>query len=135
MYNSLYLFIEVCPVCAIPRSKLKQFLQVDAGFGLLISFFYCFFSSGFCAATDVQAFTSELKNKLSTKCQGKAESDFTLAVKEICEEYDDKGTDKEDFMPYIDDGKSRSCIDESLKDSVEKVQFTKNDKIQATNES
>ena len=39
-------------------------------------------------------------------------------------------------MPEIDDGKSRSCIDESLKDSAEKVQFTKNDKIQeATNES
>ena len=28
-------------------------------------------------------------------------------------------------MPDIDDGKSRSCIDESLKDSAEKVQFTK----------
>ena len=37
--------------------------------------------------------------------------------------------DKE-FMPDIDDGKSRSCIDERLKDSVEKVQFTKSDKIQ-----
>ena len=33
-------------------------------------------------------------------------------------------------MPEIDDGKSRSCIDESLKDYVEKVQFTKNYKIQ-----
>ena len=32
----------------------------------------------------------------------------------------DKGTDKEEFMLEIDDGKSRSCIDESLKDSVEK---------------
>ena len=50
-------------------------------------------------------------------------------MKEICEEYDDKGTEKEDFMPDIDDGKSRSCIDESLKDSIEKVQFTKNNKI------
>ena len=38
-------------------------------------------------------------------------------------------------MPEIDDGKSRSCIDQSLKDSAEKVQFTKNDKIQeATDE-
>ena len=38
-------------------------------------------------------------------------------------------------MPQIDDGKSISCIDERLKDSVEKVQFTKNDKIQeATDE-
>ena len=39
-------------------------------------------------------------------------------------------------MPEIDDGKSRSCIHEILKDSADKVQFTKNDKIQeATNES
>ena len=38
-------------------------------------------------------------------------------------------------MPNIDDRKSRSCIDESLKDYVEKVQFTKNDKIQATDAS
>ena len=38
-------------------------------------------------------------------------------------------------MPDIDDGKSRSCIDEILKDYAEKVQFTKNDKIQeATDE-
>ena len=95
-------------------------LQVDAGFGLLISFFYCFFCNGFYAATDVQAFTSELKNKLSSKCRGKAETDFTLAVKEICEEYDDKGTEKEDFMPEIDDRKSRSCIDEILKDFTNK---------------
>ena len=28
-------------------------------------------------------------------------------------------------MPEIDDGKSRSCIDESLKDSAKKVQFIK----------
>ena len=69
-------------------------LQVDAGFGLLISFLYCFFCSGFCASTDVHAFTSELKNKLSAKCRGNFEIDFTWAVKEICEEYDDKGTDK-----------------------------------------
>ena len=90
------------------------------GFGLLISFFYCFFCSGFYAATDVQEFTSKLKNKLSAKCRGKDETEFTLAVKEICEEYDDKGIEKEDFMPENDDGKSRSCIDESLKDSMNK---------------
>ena len=51
-------------------------------------------------------------------------------MKETCEDYDDKGIDKEDFIPNIDDGKYRSCIDESLKDSIEKVHFTKNDKIQ-----
>ena len=40
-------------------------------------------------------------------------------MKEICEEYDDKGTKEEEFMPEIVDGKSRSCIDEILKDSVD----------------
>ena len=40
------------------------------------------------------------------------------------------------FFTYLGFNKSRSCIDEILKDSAEKVQFTKNDKIQeATNES
>ena len=62
---------------------------------------------------------------MSSKCRGNFEIDFTWAVKEIFEEYDDKGKEKEEFMPVIDDGKSRSCIDESLKDSTEKVQFTK----------
>ena len=39
-------------------------------------------------------------------------------------------------MLEIDDGKTKSCIDEILKDFAEKVQFTKNDKIQeATDES
>ena len=51
-------------------------------------------------------------------------------VKELCEEYDDTGKKKEDFMPENDDGKSISCIHESLKNFVEKVQFTKKDKIQ-----
>ena len=64
------------------------------------------------------------------KCQEKDETDFTRALKEICEEYDDKGTEKEDFMPDIDDGKYISCIAERLKDSIDKVQFTKNHKIQ-----
>ena len=86
----------------------------------MISFFYCFFCTGFCVATDVQEFTSELKNKLPVKCPGKAETDFTLAVKDICEEYDDKGKKKEDFVPEIDGEKYRSCIDESLKDYANK---------------
>ena len=108
-------------------------LQVDAGFGSLISFFIASFVV---VSVLLLTFTSELKNKLSAKCWGKDETEFTWAVKEICEEYDDKGIDKEDFMPDIDDGKSRSCIDERLKDSAEKVQFTKNDKIQeATDDS
>ena len=59
-------------------------------------------------------------NKIDDMGVDNSKTDFTLAVKEICEEYDDKGTQKEDFMPEIDDGKSRSCIDESLKDRMNK---------------
>ena len=84
----------------------------------MISFFYCIFCCGFYVVSDIQAFTSELKNKLATKCRGKAKTDFTQVVKEIHEEYDDKGTEKEEFIPDIDDGKSKSCIDESLKDWI-----------------
>ena len=53
-------------------------------------------------------------NKIDDMGVDNVETDFTLVVKEICEEYDDKGTEKQDFMPEIDDGKSRSCIDESI---------------------
>ena len=42
-------------------------------------------------------------------------------MKYICEEYDDKGTEKQKFIPKIDDGKSRLYINESSKDSTEKV--------------
>ena len=42
-------------------------------------------------------------------------------MKEICEEYDDKGTEKEEFIPEIDDGKSRLYINESSMDYAEKV--------------
>ena len=38
-------------------------------------------------------------NKIDDMGVDNAETDFTLAVKEICEEYDDKGTEKEDLMP------------------------------------
>ena len=53
-------------------------------------------------------------NKIDDMGVDHAKTDFTMAMKEICEEYYDKGTKKEDFMPDIDDGKSRSCIDESI---------------------
>lgn len=85
---------------------------------------------GFCAPTDVQAFTADLKIKLSAKCRGKAESDFTRAVKEICKAFDEKDTEKQEFIPEIDNVKARLCIDERSKESVEKVQLTKDDKIQ-----
>ena len=46
-------------------------------------------------------------NKIDDMGFDNAETDFNMVVKEICEEYDDKGTQKEDFMLEIDDGKSR----------------------------
>ncbi|KAI3453268.1 hypothetical protein Pfo_009931 [Paulownia fortunei] len=42
----------------------------------------------FVAPADIQAFTSEAKNKLSARCQGKTVRYFAQAVKEICEEFD-----------------------------------------------
>ena len=56
----------------------------------------------------------ETINKIDDMGVDNVENEFTLEVKEICEEYDDKGTEKEAIMPDIDDGKSRSCIDESI---------------------
>lgn len=43
----------------------------------------------FVAPADIQAFTSESKNKLSARCQGKTVKYFAQAVKEICEEFDE----------------------------------------------
>ncbi|KAL3502244.1 hypothetical protein ACH5RR_036693 [Cinchona calisaya] len=42
----------------------------------------------FVAPADIQAFTSEAKNKLSARCQGKKVKYFTQAVREICEEFE-----------------------------------------------
>ncbi|KAL9166859.1 hypothetical protein ABFS82_05G058700 [Erythranthe guttata] len=42
----------------------------------------------FVAPADIQAFTSESKNKLTTRCQGKTVRFFAKAVKEICEEFE-----------------------------------------------
>ncbi|GFP92565.1 enhancer of ag-4 protein 2 [Phtheirospermum japonicum] len=42
----------------------------------------------FVAPGDIQAFTSESKNKLSARCQGKTVKYFAQAVEEICEEFD-----------------------------------------------
>ncbi|KAL1568762.1 RPR [Salvia divinorum] len=43
----------------------------------------------FVAPADIQAFTSESKNKLSARCQGKTVKYFAQAVKEICEEFEE----------------------------------------------
>ncbi|GER56125.1 Tudor/PWWP/MBT domain-containing protein [Striga asiatica] len=54
-------------------------------------FFVHFFGTNeiaFVAPADIQAFTSEIKNKLSARCQGKSAGNFVQAVKEISEEFD-----------------------------------------------
>ncbi|XP_075082735.1 ENHANCER OF AG-4 protein 2 isoform X2 [Nicotiana tabacum] len=43
----------------------------------------------FVAPADIQAFTVEVKNKLSARCQGKTVKYFAQAVKEICEEFEE----------------------------------------------
>ncbi|KAF9624044.1 hypothetical protein IFM89_007742 [Coptis chinensis] len=43
----------------------------------------------FVAPTDIQQFTSEAKNKLLARCQGKTVKDFSRAVKEICEAFEE----------------------------------------------
>ncbi|XP_010245482.1 PREDICTED: ENHANCER OF AG-4 protein 2-like isoform X2 [Nelumbo nucifera] len=43
----------------------------------------------FVAPADIQAFTNEAKSKLSARCQGKTVKDFALAVKEICEAFEE----------------------------------------------
>ncbi|KAI4313254.1 hypothetical protein L6164_026245 [Bauhinia variegata] len=54
-------------------------------------YFVQFFATkeiAFVAPADIQAFTSEVKNKLSTRCQGKT-TVFAQAVKEICAAFDE----------------------------------------------
>ncbi|XP_042512722.1 ENHANCER OF AG-4 protein 2-like isoform X2 [Macadamia integrifolia] len=43
----------------------------------------------FVAPADIQVFTSEARNKLSARCQGKTVRDFARAVKEICEAFEE----------------------------------------------
>lgn len=43
----------------------------------------------FVAPADVTAFTVDVKNKLSARCQGKTVRDFAKAVKQICAEFDE----------------------------------------------
>ncbi|XP_023874897.1 protein HUA2-LIKE 1 [Quercus suber] len=44
---------------------------------------------GFVAPADIQAFTNELKSKLSARCQGKTVRLFSQAVNEICVAFDE----------------------------------------------
>lgn len=43
----------------------------------------------FVAPADITAFTIDVKNKVSARCQGKTVKDFAKAVKQICEEFEE----------------------------------------------
>lgn len=49
---------------------------------------FSFFNRAFVAPADIQAFTIEVKNKLSARCRGKTIKHFAQAVKEICAEFE-----------------------------------------------
>ncbi|KAK7824992.1 enhancer of ag-4 protein 2 [Quercus suber] len=77
-----------------------QFIEIHAYFkdnpssflSLLLTFTFGYFSSihrGFVAPADIQAFTNELKSKLSARCQGKTVRLFSQAVNEICVAFDE----------------------------------------------
>ncbi|KAJ4822810.1 hypothetical protein Tsubulata_015812 [Turnera subulata] len=55
-------------------------------------YFVTFFGTqeiAFVGASDIQVFTSELKTKLSARCQGKKDKFFSQAVKEICAAFEE----------------------------------------------
>ncbi|KAK6146567.1 hypothetical protein DH2020_020436 [Rehmannia glutinosa] len=57
-------------------------------FGIIHGLISPSLNRAFVAPADIQAFTSEAKNKLSARCQGKTVRYFAQAVKEICEEFE-----------------------------------------------
>ena len=61
-------------------------------------------SRAFVAPADIQDFTSEAKNKLLSRCQGKSKQ-FSQAVKEICEAFDElQKKNSGDLLDDIDRG-------------------------------
>ncbi|GMI70493.1 hypothetical protein HRI_000718600 [Hibiscus trionum] len=71
----------------------------------------------FVPPADIQAFTSETKTKLSTKCQIKTKY-FVQAVKEICVEYDELHEEKNGGLIDETDGSKPGC-EASSGDGVE----------------
>lgn len=72
-----------------------------------LRFLHC---RAFVAPVDIQAFTDEVKNKLSARCQGKTVKYFAQAVKEICLEYDELQKEKSSGLRSDADG-SELCSD------------------------
>ncbi|CAL5427556.1 unnamed protein product [Camellia sinensis] len=72
----------------------------------------------FVAPVDIQAFTSEAKNKLSARCQGKTVKHSARAVKEICEAFED--LQQKNSSGLRDDTDRSALSDEALSvDGVE----------------
>lgn len=55
---------------------------------MFFSFFYPV-NRAFVAPADITAFTIDVKNKVSARCQGKTVKHFAKAVKQICEEFEE----------------------------------------------
>ncbi|KAL6566246.1 RPR [Orobanche gracilis] len=77
--------------------------------------FYGTAEIAFVAPADIQAFTSEAKNKLSARCQGKTVKYFAQAVKEICEEFEVLQHKKINGI-RDDDNNAQNLASESLSD-------------------
>ncbi|KAF5939423.1 hypothetical protein HYC85_023682 [Camellia sinensis] len=76
------------------------------------------YARAFVAPVDIQAFTSEAKNKLSARCQGKTVKHFAQAVKEICEAFED--LQQKNSSGLRDDTDRSALSDEALSvDGVE----------------
>ena len=88
----------------------------------------------FVAPGDIQAFTSEVKNKVSARCRGKTVKYFAQAVKEICEAFEElqqknasglrDDTDRkapETEAPSVD-GVGDDRVEDDSKDGIDTVQ-------------
>lgn len=75
--------------CEHPLSFVIDIIRGTENFCIVNGYLTSSFDRAFVAPADIQAFTSESKNKLSARCQGKTVKYFAQAVKEICEEFDE----------------------------------------------
>lgn len=95
--------------------------------------FHC---RGFIAPTDIQVFTSETKNKLVARCQGKSKlvKCFAKAVKEICAAFDELQSNQSCSLRDDTDELQKS-VDSSEDDGVENVEKMGTDTTGITKET
>lgn len=98
------------------------------------------FYRAFVAPADIQAFTTEVKNKLSARCKGKTVKYFAQAVEEICEAFEElqrrkssggrEDSDRPAFRPEapVDVGVDDK-VEVDLKDGIVKEELNGDTKI------